>query len=164
MTPQRRADTALMSVYQQLVALVLLLLLLGIIGARYFNGLQQVTDNTLQVEHNRLLNVLAMVRSQWLSQGSPASLSADWQLSQARSEQDVLKMAQGGWPLPASYGATGCQQLWQQLLGVPLQSLGISVRYQADTSTCEYHNRTGQYISYQLSSGRVMFLTENVQH
>ncbi|MCL1075319.1 MSHA biogenesis protein MshF [Shewanella dokdonensis] len=162
MAAQRSADDSLMSIYRQLIALALLLLLLGIIGIRYFNGLQQVADNSLQLEHNRLLNVLAMVRSQWLSQGKPSTLLADWQLSGV-PQQDALLMDKGGWPLPATFDAAGCQQLWQQLLGASVAQAGITVSYQTDAQQCDYQSSSGPSIRYQLRNGRVIFLTAKAE-
>ncbi|TCN86292.1 MSHA biogenesis protein MshF [Shewanella fodinae] len=163
MAPQRGADDSLMSVYRQLIALLLLLLLLGIIGVRYFNGLQQVADNSLQVEYNRVLNVLAMVRSQWLNQGKPVTLLADWQLSDSH-QQDALLMDKGGWPLPPTFDASGCQQLWQQLSGASATQVGIVVRYQVDAQVCDYQSSSGPSIRYQLRDGKVIFLTAKAEH
>ncbi|MDF0535230.1 MSHA biogenesis protein MshF [Shewanella sp. A32] len=161
--PQRSADDDLMSVFRQLIAVVLLLLFLGILGSRYFNGLQQVADNGLQVEHNRLLNLLAMVRSQWLTQGKPAMLKADWQLPEATSQHESLLMDKGGWPLPVTLDVTGCDQLWLQLLGASAVQAGLDVSYQTDTKECQYRGSSGQRINYQLSTGRVIFLTAQTE-
>lgn len=78
MLSQQKADNELLKVYGQAIAIVVLLLLLAIFGVRYLNNAPNLGARNLALEHNRFLNVLAMVRSQWLASGRPDKMLLSW--------------------------------------------------------------------------------------
>ncbi|MBV7317383.1 MSHA biogenesis protein MshF [Shewanella sp. NIFS-20-20] len=149
--------------YKRLVTLILILLLLGIIGIRYFDILPQMSGKGLQLEHPRFINVLAMVKAQWLSVNRPQQLSLNWVVTAGDDSHPapvVVTMDAGGWPLPQSRNNQGCQLLWWQLLGSHLDSEDLVVVYVSDSRLCRYQSVSGEAILYHLDSGGVNFLTK----
>jgi hypothetical protein len=78
MLSQQKADHELLSVYGRVVAIVVLLVLLAIFGIRYLNTASTIGGRGLEFEQNRFLNVLAMVRSQWLASSRPDKMQLSW--------------------------------------------------------------------------------------
>ncbi|QDE32834.1 hypothetical protein [Shewanella polaris] len=78
MLSQQKADDDLLKIYGRVIAMVVLLVLLTIFGIRYLNNTQSLGERGLEFEHNRLLNVLAMVHSQWLASGRPDRMLLSW--------------------------------------------------------------------------------------
>lgn len=78
MLSQQKADDDLLKVYGKVIAIVVLIILVGILGGRFINTAPNLTSQGLAFEHNRLLNVLAMVRSQWLASGRPNKMLLSW--------------------------------------------------------------------------------------
>ncbi|GGP88921.1 MSHA biogenesis protein MshF [Shewanella ulleungensis] len=192
MLSQQKADDDLLSVYGKIVAIIVLLIVLLILGARYINTAPNLTSQSLAFEHNRLLNVLAMVRSQWLTSGRPDKMLLSWydvapnvltntkgnagtesskngQLSASAqldyTEADLIgtnnwvKLSPNGWPIVDTYDDQGCKQLWQQLLATSATELSLTVVYQKTEKVCRYVSPNQSSLSYQLQSGRVIFLS-----
>ncbi|WP_350431972.1 MSHA biogenesis protein MshF [Shewanella sp. H8] len=78
MLSQQKADDDLLNVYARIIAILVLLVLLTVFGIRYLNNTQSLGERGLEFEHNRLLNVLSMVRSQWLASGRPDKMLLSW--------------------------------------------------------------------------------------
>lgn len=118
-----------MQVYAKLVALILLLIVLAILGFRYLGSVQQVSAQGLVVEHTRLLNVLGMIKAQWLAKGRPEMMRLDWQFTDVTDGQDqqLVKINRGGWPTVNNVNESSCEQLWQQLLGGDTHSQQIVI-------------------------------------
>ncbi|MCZ4337303.1 hypothetical protein [Shewanella colwelliana] len=162
MERQQQADSELMQVYGKIIAIVLMLLILAILGFKFFASVEKVSANGLKVEHSRLLNVLAMVRSQWLTQGRPPQMRLDWSTSllSDNDHQGVISMSQEGWPIIAGADIVGCKELWWQLLGSRVEAAQISTEISRERNVCSYIAKNGDRLSYQLTSGRVIFLTK----
>ena len=161
MLSQQKADSELIGVYGKIVALIILLLVLLYLSFHYFGSIKQLGQPSMQVEHTRLLNVLGVARSQWLMRSKPEVLLLDWysDSQEHASSTGQVRMAAGGWPIPEETSVAGCRQLLIELLG-PGYSKQIDIRFNADTGVCRYIGESGESISYQTSSGRVIFLTE----
>ncbi|QLE87085.1 hypothetical protein FLM48_19610 [Shewanella sp. Scap07] len=161
MQQQQKADGELMQVYAKLVALILLLIVLAILGFRYLGSVQQVSAQGLVVEHTRLLNVLGMIKAQWLAKGRPEMMRLDWQFTDVTDGQDqqLVKINRGGWPTVNNVNESSCEQLWQQLLGGDTHSQQIVIEVGPKRDVCSYIANNNDRISYQLTSGRVIFLT-----
>jgi len=65
MQSQQKAESNLLRVYGRLVSLTLVLIILAVIGVKYFATMPQLAARSVEVEHSRFLNVLAMVRIPW---------------------------------------------------------------------------------------------------
>ncbi|KFZ37820.1 hypothetical protein HR45_08160 [Shewanella mangrovi] len=157
MQPQEQQDLKSISLFRQLIALVVFLILLATIAERYFGGINTVSANSLALEHNRLLNVLAMVRSQWQSLGKPQRMTADWLLFENGQATNTLVMDRGGWPTIDTFDAQGCEQLWFELLGVTAQQADVATEFDGQQQICHFRTESGQSISYQISSGQVAY-------
>lgn len=161
MQSQQKAENDLLRVYGRLVAICLILIVMSIIGLKYFAGLPQLAARGIALEHDRFLNVLVMVRSQWLSLGNPPSMRLEWEVT---SEDEKGKYASSsvamnlqGWPQPQRRDNLGCQQLWLQLMG---GQGTLTAEYLVNDNSCHYLAANGDSIGYQLNSGRVIFLTK----
>lgn len=152
-----------MQVFGKIVAIVVMLMILAGLGFRFLGSMEQVSAQGLKIEHTRLLNVLAMVRSQWLTQGRPKQMRLDWSITLARGdgEQSMVLMSQQGWPTLMQVDEINCKVLWEQLLGAG-DGLSQLVTIKANNGeVCSYIASNGDRLSYQLSSGRVIFLTDD---
>ncbi|GGP61325.1 MSHA biogenesis protein MshF [Shewanella algicola] len=191
MLNQQKADDDLLKVYGKLIAIVVLIILVGILGGRYVNTAPNLTSQGLAFEHNRLLNVLAMVRSQWLASGRPNKMLLSWYdvapnvLTQDKSNNNAesskngrldasaqidnteaelvgtnnwIQLSSNGWPLVETYDEDGCRQLWQQLLAIDVNELGLTVVYQAEDKVCRFTSANQASLSYQLQTGRIIYL------
>jgi hypothetical protein len=186
MLSQQKADHELLSVYGRVIAIVVLLVLLAIFGIRYLNTASTIGGRGLEFEQNRFLNVLAMVRSQWLASGRPDKMQLSWhnlasnvpnsqsnkkESKNGRTNTDEINddadlvgtdnwisLSDQGWPIIDTNDVQGCERLWGQLLATNLQQLPISVDYQSDTNICRYSSENKASLSYQLQTGRVIFL------
>ncbi|MCG9747990.1 hypothetical protein [Shewanella sp. Isolate8] len=162
MENQTRVDSELMQAYGKMIAIVVLLLILGGLGYGYFAKVDQVSSQGLKLEHSRLLNVLAMVRSQWLVQGRPAEMHLDWSTAMELrgGEQPLIKMSDQGWPTLDKITQESCKTLWWQLLGGRDDLEKIVTKADQVGEVCSYIANNGDRLSYQLNSGRVIFLTD----
>ncbi|MGL4750763.1 MAG: MSHA biogenesis protein MshF [Shewanella sp.] len=162
MQSQQKAESDLLRVYGRLVSLTLILVILAVIGVNYFSTVPQLAVRNLELEHTRFLNVLAMVRSQWLSLGKPQQMRLNWEVfneQSTNSEQTFVAMGVQGWPQPSQFDDQGCQALWQQLMGQDLAENTLMGAYFSKDNSCRYRSQNGDSIGYQLNSGRVIFLT-----
>ena len=183
MLKQQQAEGDLIKVYGRMIAIGVFLLILAMLGLRHFNSIPSMTGKSLALEHNRLLNITAMIKSQWLSTGRPKRLLLNWESMapdvrtnnqaetsdsgqlplQATDELDAQLVATGnwislsdkGWPVINSLDVSGCKRLWYQLLATQLNDIDVS--YDADTSVCRYLAEDSTSISYQFSTGRILF-------
>ncbi|ASJ95444.1 hypothetical protein [Shewanella marisflavi] len=162
MKNQQRVDGELMQAYGKVVAILVLLLILGGLGYGYFAKVDQVSSQGLRFEHNRLLNVLAMVRSQWLVQGRPKEMRLDWStaIDLGDGQQPLIKMSDQGWPTLSKVTQEGCKTLWWQLLGGRNELSKIITQADEAGEVCSYIANNGDRLSYQLRSGQVIFLTD----
>lgn len=164
MQSQQKAESDLLRVYGRLVSLTLILVILAVIGVKYFATMPQLAARSVELEHTRFLNVLAMVRSQWLSLGKPQQMRLDWEVfneQSANSEQTFVVMGVQGWPQPSQFDNQGCQALWQQLMGQEPGSESLTGSYFVKDNSCRFRSQNGDSIGYQLNSGRVIFLTSS---
>ncbi|AVV84028.1 MSHA biogenesis protein MshF [Shewanella putrefaciens] len=72
-----------------------MLTMMAIIGIKYFSTMPQLAARGLELEHTRFLNIVAMVRSQWLSLGKPSQMNLDWEIFDNQNQQlkpSVVKM------------------------------------------------------------------------
>ncbi|MCL1113749.1 MULTISPECIES: hypothetical protein [Shewanella] len=192
MLSQQKADDDLLKVYGKMIAIVVLLIVLSVLGARYIKTEPILTSQGLAFEHNRLLNVLAMVKSQWLTSGRPNRMLLSWynvapkvlnnsdsdvatesskngQFSASAASDNTeaeligtdnwITLSAKGWPIVDTFDNDGCQQLWQQLLATRTSELALSVEYQAEDKVCRYVSPNQSSLSYQLLTGRVIFLS-----
>lgn len=160
MLSQQKADNELLTLLGKIFALIILLLVLSYLAFGYFVSIQQVGQQNIQVVHNRLLNTLGVIRSQWLIRGKPSSLKLDWR-SEPEGEVEAtgfVAMAEGGWPIPNEASVAGCRELIDELLGAGY-SQQIVTRFNSSSGVCRYIGESGGSISYQTGSGRVIFLT-----
>jgi len=190
MLKQQQAEGDLIKVYGRVIAIGVFLLILAILGFRHLNSIPSMTGKSLALEHNRLLNITAMIKSQWLSTGRPKQLLLNWKSMapdvltnsqaegnviasqadtlnlvplQATDELDAQLVATGnwislsnkGWPVINSLDVVGCERLWYQLLATQLNDIAVS--YDADTHVCRYLAEDSTSISYQFSTGRILF-------
>ncbi|WP_372941974.1 hypothetical protein [Shewanella sp.] len=191
MLSQQKADDDLLKVYGKVMAILVLIILVGILGGRYINTAPNLTSQGLALEHNRLLNVLAMVRSQWLASGRPSKMLLSWYDMapnvQAQDKQDTndksskngrlaasaqidnteaelvgtnnwIQLSSNGWPLVETYDEDGCKRLWQQLLAIDVDELGLHVVYQVKDKVCRFTSTNQASLSYQLQTGRIIYL------
>ncbi|MFB2779041.1 MSHA biogenesis protein MshF [Shewanella mangrovisoli] len=164
MQSQQKAESDLLRVYGRLVSLTLILIILAVIGVKYFATMPQLAARSVELEHTRFLNVLAMVRSQWLSLGKPQQMRLDWEVfneQNANNEHTSVLMSVQGWPQPSHLDDQSCQLLWQQLMGQEAGDESLIGSYFAKDNSCRYRSKNGDSIGYQLNSGRVIFLTSS---
>ncbi|NMH65216.1 MSHA biogenesis protein MshF [Shewanella salipaludis] len=161
MRREQKAESELLGVYGGMMTLVPVLVIMAIIGFKYFAGLPQLASRNLEQEHTRLLNVLAMVRSQWLLLGKPRALPLNWQTTADQPTQAPgrVRMSGQGWPLPDSLDEAGCRALWQQLMGKDPAADALTASYRASDDTCRFALEQGDSLVYRLNSGGVIFLT-----
>ncbi|WP_394147706.1 hypothetical protein [Shewanella atlantica] len=166
MQSQQQADGELLQMFGKVIAIVLLLTLLGILGVRYFSSVDKLGAQGLRVDHNKMLNVLAMVKAQWLAKGRPAEMRLEWddlafdrQESVEPAGQTLVKMSPGGWPIPDTDDLAGCKQLWRQLLGREPGTQQVVTELGPGGDVCSFIANNSDRLSYQLSTGRVIFLT-----
>lgn len=157
MQPQEQANGKTLSVFRQLITLIVMLVIIAVFADRYFSSVNNVSAQGLAIEHNRLVNVLAMVRSQWLSLNRPDELQVDWLLHDESPASNRLTMHRGGWPTVTSQDNAGCEQLWQQLLGLSAAQSELNIAFDSVAQTCQYIAANGQRIEYQLNSGQVRY-------
>ena len=160
MQSQQKADNDLLHIYGRMISVGLVLVIMAVVGAKYFLTLPQIAARGLEVEHTRLLNVLVMVRSQWLSLGKPQQMQLNWEVLDnisIKPETSVVSMNDLGWLQPKSFTAQGCQDLWWQLMGTELDNADLVADYSAKDNRCHYLSPNGNSIDYQLDSGSVIF-------
>lgn len=161
MQSQQQADGELLQVFGKVVAIVLLLTLLSVLGFRYFGSVNNISAQGLRVDHTRLLNVLGMVKAQWLAQGRPSEMHLSWDSAGTEYATSIVKMSSGGWPLPNQANSSGCEQLWYQLLGHDTLSQQLVSKMSAEGDVCSYIANNSDRLGYQLISGHVIFLTND---
>ncbi|MCG9695482.1 MSHA biogenesis protein MshF [Shewanella sp. Isolate11] len=160
MQSQQQSDNHLLQVYGRLVALCVLLVILTVFGFRYFNAIEQTSAQNLRVEQSRLLNVLAMIRGQWLAQGRPQQMKLNWLLPENEQDTSIL-INELGWPTLAHVDENSCKILWQQLMGSDSRFEASIMAQGLGSDICLYSSRNGDQIRYKLSSGEVILLTYN---
>lgn len=166
MQSQQQADGELVQMFGKVIAIVLLLTLLSILGFRYFGSVDKISAQGLRVDHTKMLNVLAMVKAQWLAKGRPSEMRLEWdgldfatQEKHVSVDQNLVKMSHGGWPLPDTADSMGCKQLWHQLLGLAPGKQQIVTQLSSEGDVCSFVAKNADRLSYQLTTGRVIFLT-----
>lgn len=160
MQRQQQAEHKLLRGYGCMVTLTLVLVIVAVIGIKYFSRLPPLSAGPLEQQHSRWVNVLTMVRAQWLSLGKPSQLQLTWQAfaHHPHHQPSVVTMNEFGWPAPPSPDGQGCQQLWQQLMGTELKVNALVAEYVAQDNSCHFHTQNGDGFSYQQDFGRVIFL------
>lgn len=168
MLNQQKADTELLQLLGKSISLLLLAALLTILGVKYFNSVDKVGAQNLEIDHTKLINLLSMVKAQWFSQGRPALLSLEWDNFEGFGEHQrldnkltLIKMSDGGWPLLNQRDKLGCKQLWSQLLGRETERQSIVTVFDASGDVCHYTSEHSGKLSYELNSGRVFLLTKD---
>ncbi|UJF21983.1 hypothetical protein [Shewanella sp. OMA3-2] len=182
MLKQQKADDDLLKIYGRIVAISIFLLVLAMLGFKYFNAIPTIAGKSLALEHTRFLNITTMIKSQWLSSGRPKQLLLNWQsmapkvagnngdIGAAKAERqnatddldnqffaadNWISLSDKGWPIIDSLDVQGCKRLWYQLLATQLTDIEVS--YDADDRICRYTAGDFANISYQFTSGRVLF-------
>ncbi|MBQ4890832.1 hypothetical protein A9267_12390 [Shewanella sp. UCD-FRSSP16_17] len=170
MQKQQKSESDLLRTYGRIITLTLVLVIMAVIASKHFSSVESIGTKGLQLEHSRLLYVLAMVKSQWLSQGRPSALKLSWedtgvgsanrQLDEVKvqPQNNIIQMSPQGWPLLNSSDEAGCRALWQQLMASDLHDIKADVFYQKEPEICRFTTEQSGSISYQASSGRVIFL------
>lgn len=163
MQSQQQADSELIQVYGKIVAIAVMLLILAVLGFRFVGSVDKVSAQGLKIEHARLLNVLAMVRSQWMTQGRPKQMMLDWSttLTRGDGEQNVVLIDNQGWPTLAKVSESSCNKLWWQLLGTKNNIAQVVTSQEESGDICSFIASNGDRLSYQLNTGRVIFLTDH---
>ncbi len=154
MLNQRKSNNRLLYVYGKLVSLCVVLTIMTILSFRYFTVIEQTSLPSLKMEQNRLINVLAMVHSQWLIQGRPREMNLDWLLPDNEIDNHVL-ISEQGWPTLLHINDQNCEKLWRQLLGHNA-NFKIKLTIEAlppDICTCS--NKLGQQLRFQLGSNNI---------
>lgn len=182
MLKQQKADDDLLRIYGRIIAISIFLLVLAILGGKYFNVMPDIAGKSLALEHTRFLNMTTMIKSQWLSSGRPKQLLLNWQsmapkatdnkgniesakVAQQSAADGVdnklvatdnwISLSNKGWPVIDSLDIPGCKRLWYQLLATQLTDIEVS--YDADEKICRYTTEDLANISYQFTSGQVLF-------
>ncbi|MBR9729063.1 hypothetical protein ACFOD0_15715 [Shewanella intestini] len=182
MIKQYDAEQGIIKVYVRIISVSILLIVLGVLSYRHFNTLPNFVSQSLAIEHKRLLNILAMVRSQWLSKGRPNTLLLNWDTLASNMLDDNkganalsgnnrngtqseirlvgengnrIRLSKQGWPLLESNDKTGCYRLWHQLLASRTDEL--TVTYNDKNQVCHYQSANFDSVSYQALSGRVIY-------
>ncbi|MDR8522156.1 hypothetical protein [Shewanella fidelis] len=160
MLSQQKSDRELLSLSGKVFSIIILLLVLSYLAFSHFDGIKLLGNSNIQNVHNKMLNVLAGVKSQWLIRGQPTQLKLDWRtdLNQDTIQVSYVLMSKGGWPVPNETNVAGCRQLIGSLLGDSYTQHFVT-ELDINTETCRYIGVDGGSISYQLNSGRVIFLT-----
>ena len=169
MLSQQKADGDLLKLFGNMVAILLLLSVLGVLGTRYFSTLDNISAQGLRLEHSRLLNVLNMIKAQWLAEGRPKQMMLDWDAyvsihggtsaNQEASDRHLVNINESGWPMPDKLNSAGCERLWYHLLGTKPEAQQILSSVGREGATCDYFARNNDHIRYHLTSGRVILLT-----
>ncbi|QYJ75860.1 hypothetical protein [Shewanella sp. FJAT-52076] len=156
MLPQREAEGELIGIYRRMLAVIVMLLLLAVVGFRYFSGLESVASHSMVMEQGRLQNLVSMARSKWLGQGRGEILKLEWELldRDTPAAPVLIHMSAVGWPQPPQRDAIGCRALWQQLLGYGTEDL-IDVSFDTGSGSCQYLGEAHSLISYHLDTGKV---------
>ncbi|MCL1068468.1 MSHA biogenesis protein MshF [Shewanella olleyana] len=169
MRKQQKSESDLLKTYARIISLTLVIVIMGVIGTKHFSSVDSIGTKSLELEHSRLLYVLAMVKSQWLSQGRPNSLKLSWEnigvgsankqlgADSIRASKNIIKMSDKGWPQLSDESEEGCKELWQHLMASNLHDIKAEVFYQNETKICRFATEQSGSISYQTSSGRVIF-------
>ena len=161
MLQQQKAEGDLLTVYARLIAIVLVFVLMAILGGRYFYAAPDLVKRNLQLEHDRMVNMLVMVRSQWLSLGKPTEMKLDWEtLGQYQQQAITMYISSKGMPLPNTRDSQGCQQLWNALLGSDISIKGINVDYSNKDDACVFFASDKEQIIYSMLTGKVSYLTQ----
>ncbi len=162
MLSQQKADGELIGLFGKMTAIVLLIILLGVSGFKYLGSVNNIAAQSLWIDHTRFLNVLIMIKAQWLAQGRPKEMRLDWDTGSdqpiEQEEIKLIKMSAGGWPLPNKLDSSGCEQLWYQLLGADTESQEMVSLLGQKGESCSYIVNSLDGFSYQLTSGRVIFV------
>ncbi|WP_144212312.1 MSHA biogenesis protein MshF [Shewanella donghaensis] len=163
MQKQQQSESDLLKTYTRLITLTLVLVVIGVIGTKHFSSVDNVGVKSLELEHSRMLYVLAMVKSQWLSQGKPKTLKLRWEKISSltvdeQPRDNVINMSSNGWPILSSLSSQGCSDWWGKLMASKLLNLKVVVNYQPESEICHFATPQSGSISYQVSSGRVIFV------
>ncbi|WP_338591498.1 hypothetical protein VXM60_02780 [Shewanella khirikhana] len=161
MQPQREVEGELIGTYRQLLAVIVLMLLLAIVGLRYFGSLDSMASHGMTLEQSRWLNIVSMARSKWLGQGRGDTLKLEWEMLGREKPADpvLVAMSTNGWPQPQTETAVGCLQLWQQLLGNDGKQL-VDVGFDYQARACDYFGEAGSQLTYTLDTGKVTLVTQ----
>ncbi|MCH1930247.1 MSHA biogenesis protein MshF [Shewanella sp. A25] len=164
MQSQQKADSDLLRIFGRMVTITVLLLMLAFIGVKYFSAVPQMAARNMEIEHTRLLNVLTMVRSQWLSLGKPQQMALDWEQFAEPSVEapSLVPFNRLGWPQPKSMDSEGCQLLWLQLMGGETKNGAPIAEYYSNENSCVFRVESNDEISYQLDTGRAIFLKHSL--
>jgi hypothetical protein len=168
MQNQQKADGELLHVFGKVVSILLILALLTILGFKYFSSVDNVGAQSFKREHTKLINMLAMVKAQWFTQGRPDLMPLDWNSFDGNApnkheqpELALIKMSKGGWPLPNQRDMVGCEQLWSQLLGRETEKQHVVTAFDVSGNVCSYIDNNSAQLRYNLETGRVKFLTKD---
>ncbi|WP_299569171.1 MSHA biogenesis protein MshF [uncultured Shewanella sp.] len=173
MRKQQKSESDLLKTYARIITLILVSVVMAIIGTKHFSSVDNIGTKSLELEHSRLLYVLAMVKSQWLSQGRPDSLKLSWadtgrgaaskqlEADNTNASKSIVQMSDEGWPLLKRDSVEGCKELWHQLMASDLHDIKAEVIYQNETKICRFATEQSGSISYQTSTGRVIFFDNN---
>ena len=161
MPSQKKAEAKLIFHHRKLWTIITVVTFMTVMAFLYFKMLPGLTGEALQVEHRRLQNILASVRSQWQIHGEPDYMNLEWlTLTKQTPENSLVKMSARGFPLPSSLSDEGCEELWYKLLGVKLDSWEINGEYHPEINSCKFVAVNLASVIYELSSGNVNFLTD----
>ncbi len=158
MKRQHRSNRHLLQLYGRVISLCIVLMILAILSFRYFSAIERNSAPTLQIEQSRLINILAMIHSQWLSQGRPKQIKPDWLGEQVQKDSLIL-MGQQGWPILNKVDDQSCERLWTQLLGERNDLKATITTIALSSDMCLYSHVNGEQIRYQLDSSNVIFST-----
>lgn len=164
MIPQQKAEGDLLKVFSQLIAVVLLLILMSMLALQYLRSAPDIASRSLQLEHTRLMNVLVMVKSQWIALGKPHQMVLRFEPladSAPTTTSAKVTLSPMGMPEPETADAQGCMNLWRQLLGTNVSLNEMSVEFVSDNETCMFTSRNGERIVYGGLTGKVAFLTKS---
>ncbi|MGL4939443.1 MSHA biogenesis protein MshF [Shewanella sp.] len=161
MSIQQHADSQLLRLYGRMACVIVLLLMMVVIGSRYFASIPPLGAKGLAFAHPRFLHVLTMVRSQWLSQGQPSQLQLQWAplAPTGGNTQTMIRLNARGWPQSPRGNPQACQVLWQQLMGAESSRAHLIATYLPQDNSCRYRAENGDSLVYQQDFGRVIFLT-----
>ncbi|UCX06204.1 hypothetical protein [Shewanella glacialimarina] len=182
MLKQQKADDDLLKIYGRIVAISIFLLVLAVLGGKYFNAMPAIAGKSLALEHTRFLNITTMIKSQWLSSGRPKQLLLNWPSmapkapdnksaiesakvtlqsaadsleNQFVTTDNWISLSDKGWPVIDTLDVPGCKRLWYQLLATQLTDIEVS--YDANDKICRYTAEDSANINYQFTSGQVLF-------
>lgn len=150
-------------IFVTLLSFIITLVLI-VVWFQYFEKSEQdfVKTNFVVQTHN-FVEAVQLVHLEWLLLGKPSEVAMG-QLNDIHYV-NVLRLNLKGRPKLQSNDTSGCQLLWQALLGLPLKSLkkSINVVYKINNKqqVCEYSIKSEVNVKFEyfIQTGQAKFIS-----